>query len=45
MPSLSSLIPVQLEMNRPDVRIEWVAQMAPEVMGCSTDLGNLAGFG
>ncbi len=25
MPSLSSLVPVQLEMNRPDVRIEWVA--------------------
>ena len=33
MPCLSTLIPVQLEVNRPDVRIEWVALSHAALMG------------
>jgi hypothetical protein len=40
MPSLSSSIPVQLEMNPPDVRIEWVALIVLELTGDSAILGN-----
>jgi hypothetical protein len=39
MPSLSSLIPAQLEMNPPDIRIEWVARIVSELMGDSAILG------
>ena len=45
MPSLSSSIPVQLEMNRPDVRIEWMARIDSDVLGPSAILGNLARLG
>jgi hypothetical protein len=45
MPSLSSLIPVQLEMNRQDVRIESVALIKPELLGSSATLGKLTRLG
>jgi hypothetical protein len=45
MPSLSSVIPVQLEMNRQDVRIESVALIKPELLGQSATLGRLTRFG
>jgi hypothetical protein len=41
MPSLSSLIPAQLEVNQPDVRIEWVALIESHLLGTPVSLGNL----
>jgi hypothetical protein len=45
MPTLSSAIPVQLEMNRPDVRIEWVALIVSELLGYPAAPGKIARIG
>ena len=36
------LIPAQLEVNQPDVRIEWVALMESHVLGTPVSTDNLA---
>jgi hypothetical protein len=42
MPSLSSSIPVQLEVNPPDVRIKWVTLIDSVSLEMTANLGALA---